>query len=81
MSRQSIGNQLKGARKGKGLSQTDIAEQLHIHRTVISRIETGVHQGSLQPLEQYAALLGYQLSLSPFSARPTLDELDDLYDD
>jgi transcriptional regulator with XRE-family HTH domain len=81
MSRKTIGNQLKIARKNQKLSQADVAQKLCVDRAQISRIESGRHLGSLQLFERYLTLMGFELVANPFGSRPTLDELDDLYGD
>lgn len=81
MSRESIGNQLMAERKRRYLSQSDIASKLKVDRSQISRIENGRYQGSLQLLERYLTLMGLELTATPINRRPTLDELDSIYDD
>ncbi|WP_202942735.1 helix-turn-helix transcriptional regulator [Alteromonas macleodii] len=81
MSRESIGNQLMAERKRRKITQNDIASKLKTDRAQISRIENGRYQGSLQLLERYLALMGLELTATPINRRPTLDELDSIYDD
>ena len=81
MSRESIGNQLMAERKRRYLSQSDIASKLKVDRSQISRIENGRYLGSLQLLERYLTLMGLELTATPINRRPTLDELDSIYDD
>ncbi len=81
MSRESIGNQLMAERKRRYLSQSDIASKLKVDRSQISRIENGRYQGSLQLLERYLTLMGLELTATPINRRPTLNELDSIYDD
>lgn len=68
-------------RKRRHLSQSDIASKLKVDRSQISRIENGRYQGSLQLLERYLTLMGLELTATTISRRPTLDELDSIYDD
>lgn len=68
-------------RKRRYLSQSDIASKLKVDRSQISRIENGRYQGSLQLLERYLTLMGLELTATPINRRPTLDELDSIYDD
>lgn len=68
-------------RKRRKITQNDIASKLKTDRAQISRIENGRYQGSLQLLERYLTLLGLELTASPMNRRPTLDELDSIYDD
>jgi transcriptional regulator with XRE-family HTH domain len=82
MSRTTIGLQLKAERKKQKLRQLDAAEKLSCDRAVLSRIENGRFQGSLQMYERYLNLLGFELTISPIAAlRPTLDNMEGLYDD
>ena len=82
MSRKQIGQQLQAERKRQKLSQSDIADKLRCSRPSISNIENGRYQGSLQLLERYLNLMGFELAVAPKQARrPTLDELDSIYDD
>jgi len=68
-------------RKRRYLSQSDIASKLKVDRSQISRIENGRYQGSLQLLERYLTLMGLELTATPINRRPTLNELDSIYDD
>ena len=81
MSRESIGSQLKAERKRQHMSQNDVANKLKTDRSRISHIENGRYQGSLQLLERYLTLMGLELTAVPVKRRPTLDELDSIYDD
>ncbi|OFC70094.1 helix-turn-helix transcriptional regulator [Alteromonas confluentis] len=81
MSRESIGNQLKTERKRRRMSQDDIASKLKTARPRISQIENGRYQGSLQLLERYLNLMGLELTAISVNRRPTLDELDSIYDE
>ena len=82
MSREGIGQQLQAERKRQKLSQSDIADKLQCSRPSISNIENGRYQGSLQLLERYLNLMGFELTATPKQAkRPTLDELDSVYND
>jgi len=82
MSREGIGQQLQAERKRQKLSQSDIADKLQCSRPSISNIENGRYQGSLQLLERYLNIMGFELTATPRQAkRPTLDELDSVYND
>jgi len=82
MSREDIGQQLQAERKRQKLSQSDIADKLQCSRPSISNIENGRYQGSLQLLERYLNIMGFELTATPKQAkRPTLDELDSVYND
>ena len=82
MSREGIGQQLQAERKRQKLSQSDIADKLQCSRPSISNIENGRYQGSLQLLERYLNIMGFELTATPKQAkRPTLDELGSVYND
>ena len=82
MSREGIGQQLQAERKRQKLNQSDIADKLQCSRPSISNIENGRYQGSLQLLERYLNIMGFELTATPKQAkRPTLDELDSVYND
>ena len=82
MSREGIGQQLQAERKRQKLSQSDIADKLQCSRPSISNIENGRYQGSLQLLERYLNIMGFELTATPKQAkRPTLDELDSVHND
>ncbi len=68
-------------RKRRKITQNEIASKLKTDRAPISRIENGRYQGSLQLLERYLTLMGLELTATPINRRPTLDELDSIYDD
>jgi DNA-binding XRE family transcriptional regulator len=59
---------LKKARKKSHLTQEQVAEIMHTHKPVISRLESGDtdirHFPSLLTLAKFAAAVGYQLKLS-----------------
>ncbi len=80
MSRRTIGQQLKQARKASGLSQSDVAIKLSCARPRISLIETGRYQGSLQLLERYLNLMQLELCAQPISTqRPVFEDLERIY--
>ncbi len=82
MSREGIGQQLQAERKRQKLSQSDVADKLQCSQPSISNIENGRYQGSLQLLERYLNIMGFELTATPKQAkRPTLDELDSVYND
>lgn len=63
--RQSIIKQIAQARIAKGLSQARLAELLGTHRSNISRLESGVHNPSLDFLLRVAAILDMELGMKP----------------
>lgn len=56
------------ARLTKGLSQKELAAQLHTKQSVISRVENAKTKPSLDFLERLAGVLGYSLQVN-FKAR------------
>ena len=64
--RQNIISQITQARAAKGLSQAQLAELLHTHRSNISRLESGGHNPSLDFLLRVAAVLDMELDLKPY---------------
>jgi len=54
--RQNIIAQITQARTAKGLSQAQLAELLHTHRSNISRLESGGHNPSLSFLLRVAVV-------------------------
>ena len=77
---ENIGQQCKARRKAMGLNQTEAARQAKTTRSVISAIENGRYRGALWALNNYLGLLGLELTVKE-AARPTWDELDELFND
>lgn len=61
-----IGQQLKELREAQDLSQSEVANQLHISRQTISKWELNKSLPDLQSLQQLAVL--FSLSLDEFLA-------------
>jgi|GEM_PF-4051047 len=57
--------QLIGARKEKGLSQSELAESINMSQQVVSRIETLSHSPSLANFLKLVDGLGMELKLAP----------------
>ncbi len=53
-----IAEQIKKIRKGKGLSQQDVADKLSMHRVQYNRIETGKSDPTMNILQRIANVLG-----------------------
>ena len=53
-----FGNKIKRLRQGKGLTQVQIAERLHISKTMVSAYETGIRLPSYDVLFKFAQLYG-----------------------
>ena len=72
--RQNIISQITRARAAKGLSQAQLAELLHTHRSNISRLESGGHNPSLDFLLRVAAVLDMELDLKPYRKQHTVTD-------
>jgi HTH-type transcriptional regulator / antitoxin HipB len=58
-----FGALLKEARKEAGLTQVDLANKLHTHKSAISRIENHSEDVKLSTLEHFASALGKKLEI------------------
>jgi len=58
-----IGALLRQAREAAGLTQEELARQLHTQKTAISRIENHAEDIRLSTLQKIAAVLGKKLTL------------------
>jgi HTH-type transcriptional regulator / antitoxin HipB len=72
--RESLGAEIKKARKQRGLLQSDIAELASVRRQVIGELERGVYKGSLQRAMEVLQAMGLRLTITPVRF-PTLDDL------
>ena len=70
-----LGQDMRIARKRRGILQTDLAKLVAVRRQVIGELERGVYKGSLQRALDVIQALGLQVTLTP-KRFPTLDELD-----
>lgn len=57
-----LGLKIKKIRKGKGLSQEQLATKSKLHRTYISDIERGDRNVSIKNIEKIAKALGVTIS-------------------
>lgn len=71
-----LGQQIRTARKQRGLLQTDLAELASVRRQVVGELERGVYRGSLMRTLDVLRAMGMRLALEPVRF-PTLDELSD----
>ena len=55
---QRLGRNLRAIRIDRGLSQEELAEVLHVHRTYVGGLERGERNLSLRSVERLAAGLG-----------------------
>ena len=60
---QKIGGQIKALRLKKGMTQKDLAEKLHISQQIISRIEKGRQNVSLDTLKKITTKLGGKVEI------------------
>jgi DNA-binding XRE family transcriptional regulator len=72
---EQLGQDLRNARKRRGILQSDLAELAAVRRQVIGELERGVYKGSLQRALDVFRALGLRIDLAP-TRFPTLDELD-----
>ncbi len=56
-------NAIVKARKAKNLSQRELAEQVGVTKTVITRLESGEHSPRLETVYDVARALGYRLDV------------------
>jgi transcriptional regulator with XRE-family HTH domain len=61
--REKIGKQIRLFRENKGLSQDGLAEIMNIHRSTISKVETGKFAITIDYLVKFAWYLDLELSL------------------
>ena len=73
---ESLGRQIREARKQRGLLQSDIAKLASVRRQVIGELERGVYKGSLCRAGEVLRAIGLRLTIEPVRF-PTLDELSD----
>jgi DNA-binding XRE family transcriptional regulator len=58
-----IGEVLKQARKECGMTQEEVAEQLHTKKSAISRIENHAQDIKLSTLQHFAHIMGKELKI------------------
>jgi transcriptional regulator with XRE-family HTH domain len=72
----AIGKEIRKARRGRKLSQAELARVLGMSRTTIGQIENGTVQDiGARKLIRTLEFLGLELRVRPLGAPPTLDEL------
>ncbi len=71
-----LGQQIRQARKQRGLLQADVAERASVRRQVIGELERGTYKGSLQRAASVLRAMGLRLTIEPVRF-PTLEELSD----
>lgn len=71
-----IGQQIRTARKSRGLSQASLGQQLGMSRATISGIENGtVPEIGIRKILSLCAALGLELLAQEKTKRPTLQQL------
>jgi transcriptional regulator with XRE-family HTH domain len=71
-----LGIAIRQARKGKRLTQAQLAEMAGIARKTLSQIETGtVTDIGIRKVARTLEVLGLELTVRPAGAPPTLEEL------
>ena len=71
-----IGNQVREARKGQGLTQAALAAETGISRTTLSLLEGGmIPDLGIRKVIRILDRLGFELTTRPAGAPPTLEEI------
>ncbi len=71
---ETLGQQIREARKQRGLLQADLAALVPTRRQVIGELERGTYKGSLAQSLAVLRAMGLRLTIEPVRF-PTLDEL------
>ena len=71
-----LGQQIRKARKQRGLQQAELAVLVPVRRQVIGEIERGTYRGSLKRVLDIMRAMGLRLTIEPVRF-PTLDDLSD----
>lgn len=61
--REVIGKQIRTFREKKGFSQDDLAEIMEVHRSTISKVETGKFAITIDYLVKFGWYLDFNISL------------------
>ena len=61
--REVIGEQIRAFREKKGFSQDELAEIMDVHRSTISKVETGKFAITIDYLVKFAWYLDFQISV------------------
>jgi len=71
-----IGASIRRERKRFGYTQAQLAEKTDLSRATLSMLENGViHEIGIRKVIRVLEFLGLELTLRPFGAPPTLEEL------
>ncbi len=77
---QATFQELKSARRAKGMTQAELAQAAGIPRRTYQRLEAGDMGTRIEILFRALNALGLMIKIAPHG-RPTLDELSELYGD
>ncbi|MFT3680690.1 MAG: helix-turn-helix transcriptional regulator [Ferruginibacter sp.] len=61
--RESIGMSIRAFREKKGFSQDELAEIMEVHRSTISKVETGKFSITIDYLVKFAWYLDFEISV------------------
>jgi transcriptional regulator with XRE-family HTH domain len=61
--RESIGRNIRAFREKKGYSQDELAEIMEVHRSTISKVETGKFAITVDYLVRFAWYLDFEISV------------------
>jgi len=61
--RRRVIDELTGARRDAGLSQTEVAARMGTSQSVVARLESGEIDARLSTLQRYAAAVGRELEM------------------
>ena len=62
--REKIGKSIRSFREDKGLSQDELAEIMEVHRSTISKVETGKFAITIDYLVKFAWYLDFEIVLT-----------------
>jgi transcriptional regulator with XRE-family HTH domain len=62
--RESIGMKIRAFREKKGYSQDELAEIMDVHRSTISKVETGKFSITVDYLVRFAWFLDFEIGLN-----------------
>lgn len=72
----NIGKQIRGARKSRKITQSELAKRLGMSRTTIGKIENGtIQEIGVRKIIRLLDFLGLELKVRPAGKPPTLEEL------
>lgn len=82
MDRLEIGTKIKTYRKKLGLTQRQLQEKTHVHKTTISEIENGRFTGSFDLFEKVLNAVGLEFVVTTKVHRiPNMHEIQELFGD